>query len=152
MVDGPYLTDPPGSLLHYLSAEDRKVRSVRLPAKVMEVLYITLDKDEGKLLVLDPGNKCIYVYDLQGILLSEIDTSGHVKGPRGISMDPDGHLLVADWYAKSIHQFTVEGKYVKQVLTIDFQPWDIATDLRGNLAIVGQITLALYEYTTATTE
>ncbi|KAI8511132.1 hypothetical protein Bbelb_102320 [Branchiostoma belcheri] len=103
--------------------------------------HITSDRD-GDILVTDTSLPGVKVYDHNGQRLFSFRTVSVGKGkPRGICMDPQGHIMVADSGNGRVDMFTSRGKFVRTVVNVT-NPWGIALGPGGQLVVTD-----VYNYT-----
>ncbi|XP_019623256.1 PREDICTED: protein wech-like [Branchiostoma belcheri] len=96
--------------------------------------HITSDRD-GNILVTDTSLPGVKVYDHNGQRLFSFRTVSVGKGkPRGICMDPQGHIMVADSGNGRVDMFTSRGKFVRTVVNVT-NPWGIALGPGGQLVV-----------------
>ncbi|XP_078678890.1 uncharacterized protein LOC144914651 [Branchiostoma floridae x Branchiostoma belcheri] len=96
--------------------------------------HITSDRD-GNILVTDTSLPGVKVYDHTGQRLFSFRTVSVGKGkPRGICMDPQGHIMVADSGNGRVDMFTSRGKFVRTVVNVT-NPWGIALGPGGQLVV-----------------
>ncbi|XP_078679544.1 E3 ubiquitin-protein ligase TRIM32-like [Branchiostoma floridae x Branchiostoma belcheri] len=98
--------------------------------------YVTCTSDrDGNILVTDISIPGVKVYDHNGQRLFSFRTVSVGKGkPRGICMDPQGHIMVADSGNGRVDMFTSRGKFVRTVVNVT-NPWDIALGPGGQLVV-----------------
>ncbi|XP_019625066.1 PREDICTED: E3 ubiquitin-protein ligase TRIM71-like [Branchiostoma belcheri] len=98
--------------------------------------YVTCTSDrDGNILVTDTSLPGVKVYDHTGQRLFSFRTVSVGKGkPRGICMDPQGHIMVADSGNGRVDMFTSRGKFVRTVVNVT-NPWDIALGPGGQLVV-----------------
>jgi uncharacterized protein (TIGR03663 family) len=94
------------------------------PGQFREPWGIAVDR-QGRVFVADTWNHRIQVFDAEGRFLRQwgglIDTAGRAAGgegrfygPRGLALDAQGQLYVADTGNKRIQVFDAEGRFLRQ--------------------------------------
>ncbi|XP_060064973.1 tripartite motif-containing protein 2-like [Ylistrum balloti] len=102
--------------------------------------FLTVHNDI--LYVSDLGCNCVYITDLFGCLLHTIGHSGHRLGlfshAAGISVDKDGHIIVADSRNERIQIFMSNGRFLGVLSLSDphIRPSDIHLTPDGRLIMV----------------
>ncbi|XP_019642208.1 PREDICTED: tripartite motif-containing protein 3-like [Branchiostoma belcheri] len=100
--------------------------------------YITVDK-EGRILVSDWDNDCVYVYNEDGQFLFKFGGLGSDEGqlisPRGICTDRTGNIFVADSFNKRVEMFDKTGKFLKHIATDMTKPHAVAMATQGQLVV-----------------
>ncbi|KAI8514013.1 hypothetical protein Bbelb_083370 [Branchiostoma belcheri] len=95
--------------------------------------YVTSDRD-GNILVTVSSLPGVLVYDHNGQRLFSFRTA--VTGVAGgICMDPQGHLMVADWANGRVDMFTSRGEFVRMVVNVT-KPRGIALGPGGQLVVI----------------
>jgi streptogramin lyase len=72
--------------------------------------------------------------------LGKISGSGKISDPRGICVDVHGNILVSDWEANAVRQYSPDGIWMLDVLCEDdgvHNPWGI-TSSEGRLMLTEQ--------------
>ncbi|XP_078575614.1 tripartite motif-containing protein 2-like [Branchiostoma floridae x Branchiostoma japonicum] len=116
--------------------------------------YVTVD-GEGRILVSDRENHCVYVYNENGQFLFQFggwgSGEGQLKLPHGICTDRAGNIIVADYGNNRVEMFDKAGRFlkhittenillhiVKVVLMLDLKPlgpWGVAIGPQGQLVV-----------------
>jgi uncharacterized protein (TIGR03663 family) len=121
------------------------------PGELTEPWGIAISED-GRVYVADTWNHRIQVFDEDGNFITEFgtfaNTNGEVDawpgafwGPRGIAIDKEGNVYVADTGNKRIQKFTPDGMYLGVwggggVVPGRFEePVDVAIDHNGNIYV-----------------
>ncbi|CAH1251664.1 TRIM3 [Branchiostoma lanceolatum] len=103
--------------------------------------YITVD-GEGRILVADSNNNCVYVYK-EGQLQLKFGNTGKKKersegmlnNPRGLCTDSSGNVIVADSGNHRIKMFDKRGRFLKHVATDMPCPQAVAMTPQGQLVV-----------------
>ena len=111
-------------------------------------IRLALDKERGRLYVLDRLSHSILVYDLLGTFLFTIghpNKSGSEQGyffnPQGMALDREGNIYVADTFNFRVQSFTQDGKFRLEIGQLGDgpgqfgRPVDVAVDSDGNLYV-----------------
>ena len=86
--------------------------------------------------VTDGGNNRIQVFQQNGQFIRQFG-DGIVKGPDGIAVTNDGHIVVASYDANKLSIFTQDGQCVHEVTDIGLnRPFGVAVDSDGLVYIV----------------
>ncbi|XP_078604120.1 uncharacterized protein LOC144877920 [Branchiostoma floridae x Branchiostoma japonicum] len=100
--------------------------------------YITVDR-EGRILVTDCDNHCVFVYNEDGRFLFKFGGEGNGEGrlcaPNGICTDKAGNIIVADSGNKCVEMFDKTGKFVKHIITDKRGPRAVAMAMQGQLVV-----------------
>ncbi|XP_078579213.1 uncharacterized protein LOC144863692 [Branchiostoma floridae x Branchiostoma japonicum] len=103
--------------------------------------YITVD-GEGRTLVADSNNHCIYVYKDAQLQLKFGNTGkkkerseGMLNNPRGICTDSSGNVIVADSGNRRVKMFDKRGRFLKHVPTDTPRPQAVAMTPQGQLVV-----------------
>ena len=81
--------------------------------------------------VTDGGNNRVQVFEQDGKYVRHFGKDV-LKGPRGIAVTKDGHVVVSSKYASNLSIFTLEGQYVREVTDIGLnRPYGVAVDACG---------------------
>ncbi|XP_078657781.1 uncharacterized protein LOC144903491 [Branchiostoma floridae x Branchiostoma belcheri] len=100
--------------------------------------YITVD-GEGRILVSDWGNDCVYVYNEDGQFLFQFGGLGSDEGqlisPHGICTDRTGNIIVADSGNSRVEMFDKTGKFLKHIATDKNRPLAVAMATQGQLVV-----------------
>ena len=92
--------------------------------------------------VADTNNHCIQKLTLSGNFVSKFGTekgsNNYLSLPRGVCLDHDGRVFVADSGNSRVNVFSGDGTFLYRIgessNTLDF-PWDLAFDPSGNLHV-----------------
>ena len=96
--------------------------------------YILIIPDD-LVYVTDAGNHRIQVFQQNGQFIRQFG-NGIVKGPEGIAVTSDGHIVIASYYANKLSIFTQDGQCVHEVTDIRLNgPHDVAVDSDGLIYI-----------------
>ncbi|MFK7961521.1 MAG: hypothetical protein AB8G96_13460 [Phycisphaerales bacterium] len=95
--------------------------------------------DSGELIISDFDAGRVYLYDInQFAFTGELVEPGHLVTAHAIQFEPDGRMLVVDWWAGAVVQFAADGSHIG-----DFYrgpalvgPLDIAVTPGGDRLIV----------------
>jgi DNA-binding beta-propeller fold protein YncE len=106
------------------------------PGSEMKLPSDVLVGPQGRIYVVDSGNRRILVYSSAGKYLFSFATEGNGPGelasPVGIAVAKDGRVLVADRGNKKIQIYNRDGGFVKEILTKvdgkEYTPIDVAVD------------------------
>ena len=94
---------------------------------------------KNMLFVTDNKNGCVKVFDSSGRFLRRIGEKGKADGqftkPWGLCVDTHGNLLVSDYGAGHVQQFTTEGHFTGKTVAELQGPEGIATMLDGRILI-----------------
>ena len=121
----------------YVKAEGQHIRgspfcvAVTQPVEKLDIPILSLGgvvkpwgvaiNHTGEVVVTEHGGHSISVFSSRGEKLRSFGTCGSGKGefwyPRGITVDGEGNLLVADCYNDRIQKFTVDGCFFEPVGT-----------------------------------
>ncbi|XP_066299144.1 tripartite motif-containing protein 3-like [Branchiostoma lanceolatum] len=97
------------------------------------LMYISVD-GEGRILVSDWDNHCVFVYDEFGQFLfkfgGEGSGEGQLKHPRGICTDNSGNIIVADRGNSREEVFDNTGRFLKHITT-NIEPGGVAMASQG---------------------
>ncbi|CAH1272987.1 TRIM3 [Branchiostoma lanceolatum] len=100
--------------------------------------YITVD-GEGKILVSDYDNNCVYVYNEDGQFLFQFGRQGSGEGqldnPSGICTDRAGNIIVADNGNRRVEMFDKTGGFLKHITTDMENPCAVAMATKGQLVV-----------------
>ena len=81
---------------------------------------------KGEIIIAENGAHCISVYSQAGEKLrsfgSEGSGQGQFKKPRGVPVDDDGNILVADTENNRIQKFIADGKFITAVGSVGKKP------------------------------
>ena len=103
---------------------------------------ITVHND--RVYVSDKAYRCVSVFNIDGQYCCTIK-SQHLHNPYGVTVGINNQLYVSDCDNHCIHTFTLDGDYIRNLGTAETswvtvsgrlcKPWDLATDLRGNVLV-----------------
>ena len=95
--------------------------------------YILITPDD--LVHVTDENHCIQLFQQNGQFIRQFG-NGIVKGPEGIAVTSDGHIVVASWSANKLSIFTQDGQCVHEVTDIGLnRPRGVAVDSDGLIYI-----------------
>ena len=101
---------------------------------------------KGELVVTEENEHCVSVLSYRGEKLRSFGTFGSGKGqfnsPRGVTVDNEGNILVADCLNSRIQKFTAEGQFITAMTIKSFlinHPSDIAFNTRDNKLYVADL-------------
>jgi len=109
---------------------------------------------------VDSGNFRVQIFDREGNFMRMFGSVGILPGqfarPKGISLDPDGHIYVVDGAFGNFQIFTREGRILLAVGTVGVEPGQfvlpigIAFDVDGKLYVVDQLNrrIQVFQYLT----
>ncbi|XP_066300817.1 uncharacterized protein [Branchiostoma lanceolatum] len=100
--------------------------------------YITVGR-EGRILVSDMWNRCVYVYNGDGQFLFQFggygSGEGQLKLPCGICTDRAGNIIVADSWNSHVEMFDKTGKFLKHIATDMENPCAVAMAPQRQLVV-----------------
>ncbi|XP_078581856.1 uncharacterized protein LOC144865162 [Branchiostoma floridae x Branchiostoma japonicum] len=115
------------------------VKTVGQQQGMKDPQYITVD-GEGRILVSDSDNHCVYVYNEDGQFLFKFGGAGSGEGqlmnPCGICTDRAGNIIVADWGNRRVEMFDKTGKFLKHIATDMKGPKAVAMAPQGQLVVI----------------
>ena len=110
--------------------------------KLRNARGITVHND--RVYVSDKAYRCVSVFNIDGQYCCTIK-SQHLRNPCGVTVGINNQLYVSDCDNHCIHTFTLDGDYIRNLGTAETswgtvsgrlcKPWDLATDLRGNVLV-----------------
>ncbi|KAI8478784.1 hypothetical protein Bbelb_434780 [Branchiostoma belcheri] len=113
--------------------------------------FIAVDESRGLLFVTDPHK--VFVFDLDGKLKFSFGKEGRKEGellyPSGITLDPTGNIIVANYHNRHLQVFRPDGTFLSTVDIVDGgHPFGIALTLDNHIAIACKHThcVQLYRY------
>eukprot|EP00058_Branchiostoma_floridae_P018624 XP_002604113.1 hypothetical protein BRAFLDRAFT_71599 [Branchiostoma floridae] len=131
------LFNPHGEVLVF-RPDGTLVRTVGQQQGMKYPWYVTVD-EEGKILVSDCGNHCVYVYKEDGQFLFQFGSSGSGEGPlkhpHGICTDRAGNIIVANYGNRRVEMFDKTGKFLKRIATDMMEPQAVAMAPQGQLVV-----------------
>ena len=80
------------------------------------VSRVAIDRAGQHIIVSNPNNNKVTVYNLQGHLLYTFPITEHIKTLSAVCTDSVGRVMVADWDTKTVHLYTIDGQYIQQVV------------------------------------
>ncbi|XP_066270090.1 tripartite motif-containing protein 3-like [Branchiostoma lanceolatum] len=128
---------PHGEVLVY-RPDGTLVRTVGQQQEMKNPVYITVD-GEGRILVSDYDNGCVYVYNQDGQFLFQFggfgSGEGQLQDPRGICTDRAGNVIVVDRGNSRLEMFDKTGRFIKHITTDIEVPKAVAMATQGQLVI-----------------
>jgi len=113
-----WVSDIPQSRVIVYNKDGKYLRAIGGESELKIPIRLTMDKERGRLYVLDRDNHTVRVYDLSGNFLFGIGSpkkvgsdEGYFFGPQGIALDRDGNIYVADTFNFRVQSFTPDGKF-----------------------------------------
>jgi sugar lactone lactonase YvrE len=88
---------------------------------------------DGGLLVSDTGHGRVERIDLQ---TGQAETWSQISNPRGIAIAPDGTVYVADGSTHRVVHLMIDGRTLRSVQHVFFDPYDVAAAADGSLYVV----------------
>ncbi|XP_066295127.1 tripartite motif-containing protein 3-like [Branchiostoma lanceolatum] len=114
------------------------VRTVGQLQGMKNPVYMTVD-GEGRILVSDCGNHCVYVYSEDGQFLFKFGGKGSGEGqlynPHGICTDGAANIIVADSGNSRVEMFDKTGRFLKHIGTDMKAPQTVAMATQGQLVV-----------------
>eukprot|EP00058_Branchiostoma_floridae_P017086 XP_002602574.1 hypothetical protein BRAFLDRAFT_81834 [Branchiostoma floridae] len=105
--------------------------------RMKRLMYISVD-GEGRILVSDWDNHCVFVYDDFGKFLfkfgGEGSGEGKLKHPYGSGTDSSGNIIVADSGNNRVELFDITGRF-KHITTNIEHPGGVAMAPQGQLVV-----------------
>jgi beta-lactam-binding protein with PASTA domain len=109
---------------------------------------VAIDPTTENILVTDPGNARVEIFNSAGVFQSQFGSSGSGKGqfsaPSGIAIDPVSHnIIVTDTIGQTVQTFTSSGVYLSHIGTAGLSdgqfnyPSSIAIDPVSRNVVVG---------------
>ena len=87
---------------------NKKFRPIGIIATKNDLLYVS-----------DQNNEAVFIFDLNGIMISAFGGRGSINGkfkdPRGLAADKDGNIYVADYSNSRIQIFDKNGKFIRKI-------------------------------------
>ena len=118
--DKIFVADWDKSCIHIFQNNGRYVRSLETEKELMHgdsiksPAGITLDHN-GRILLTDRGNHCVWILQPDGSILSKFGSKGHAPGelyyPYGIATTKDGTIIVSESGNDRISVFSSSGKF-----------------------------------------
>jgi sugar lactone lactonase YvrE len=75
---------------------------------------VAVDKANRRYVVLHSGPGRVMVYDEAGALVAAVGSASLLAGPRGVAVNPDGEIVVADSGHGTVKVFALDGALVKE--------------------------------------
>ena len=116
--------------------------------------YITVDSF-NRIIMTDAYDHCVKVFDELGrllLLFGQEEGPGHICDPRGVCVDTQGNICVADWADSKIQLYSPAGKWISTLLSKENEldhPWGIDITSAGLVCTehkrISGPTIKLYE-------
>ena len=122
--DGHFIISTYTNTMYKYTTHGKKVWKTKL---TFSPEYITADHN-NRVLVADTAGGRVVVHSQHGVEMFSFPQSTDQRKikPRGLCVDSDDHILVADERSKSILLFDVGGRFLQEILNMDETPYDIA--------------------------
>ncbi len=104
---------------------------------------LAVDRQRGRLYVVDPGSHRIRVYNSLGVFMFDIESRGDAKGTGpvvALCLDKNGDLYALDARQRIVRVYTPDGTHLREFEIVDpsgvsMRPKGIAVDSDGNVYI-----------------
>lgn len=137
-----YVADSSHGIVHLLDAEGTVISSFpsAVSSSTSHPVAITVD-GHHRVVVSDTRDHSVNIFDLAGHFLNQTCDSCHITDPRGLCIDGRDNIVVADWGADTIRQFSWDGMWIGNLIGKDegiSHPWGVAVNDISILAITEQ--------------
>lgn len=119
---------------------------------------LNLRYGKSQVLDFDQMNRIMYWNVYVRSVLQVLDSTGHflfkfgsaggndgqMKHPRGVCVDPNDNIVVADQDNNRVTLFTPEGKFIRHIIKIQ-KPWGVALNAEGVMAVTQKPSLCVFK-------
>ncbi|XP_078658311.1 tripartite motif-containing protein 3-like [Branchiostoma floridae x Branchiostoma belcheri] len=135
--------EPDGRLVRTVDGKPRETglfASIFRQPRMKRLMYISVDGDaDGRILVSDWDNHCVFVYNVFGqhqlTFGEEGSSEGQLKHPYGTCTDRYGNIIVADSGNSRVEMFDKKGRFLKHIVTDLEAPGGVAMAPEGQLVV-----------------
>ncbi len=119
-IPGPLVMENPLNII-----AKSPIEALETPILIREGLQLpngVAINQRGEVVVAETGGHCVWVLHFQGGQLQKKfsfgkkgSSDGKFKDPRGVAVDGEGNILVADIHNNNVQKFTPEGEFISSV-------------------------------------
>jgi len=127
-----YLVDSSLGVVHCLDAEGAVISSFNSAVchRTSHPVAIAVD-DHRRVIVSDARDHSVNIFDPTGKIISQTSNSHRLTDPRGVCIDRQDNVVVADWGADTIRQFSKDGMWICDLVGKGdgiSHPWGVAVN------------------------